>query len=168
MRLIKIYSTLDEAWRNLNMGRIFTIALRRFEQRVLQILNECGHSEFRSHHFSLARNLDMVGASTAELARRAGITKQAMGEIVEQCEKLGLVKRVNDKSDRRAKIVQFNEPGVEWLAAFRNAITTAEQEMRDEIGCLRVDAIALALKMYGRFGDQGMPCPAIESSCMQD
>jgi len=89
------------------------------------------------------------------------MTKQAMGEIVEQCEQLGLVERVRDKRDRRAKIVKFNEAGLEWLEAFRIAITTAEQEMRDELGYLRIDAIASALKAYGQnydlLGSQGSP-----------
>lgn len=144
----------DEAWRHSNIGRLLANALNRFERRVFEILAENGHEEVRYSYLNLTRNLDVAGTITTELARRAGMTKQAMGEIVEQCEQLGLVERVRDKRDARAKIVRFTPDGLQWLDAFRAALTTAEQEMRDELGYLRTDAIASALQSYGRDFDQ--------------
>lgn len=144
----------QEAWRHHNMGRILHNALTRFEARILEILGENGHDQVRSSHVSLTRNLDMAGTITTELARRAGMTKQAMGEIVEQCEQLGLVERIRDKRDARAKIVRFTKAGLDWLEAFRIAVTKAEQEMRNELGYLRTDAIASALEAYGHNFDQ--------------
>lgn len=149
------FSAADqEAWRHYNMGRLLNNALARFEGRVLEILVESGHDQVRSSHINLTRNLDMAGTITTELARRAGMTKQAMGEIVEQCEQRGLVERIRDKRDARAKIVRFTKDGLEWLEAFRIAVTKAEQEMRDELGYLRTDAIASALEAYGHDFDQ--------------
>ena len=82
-----------EAWRHSNMGRILNNAVNRFERRVAEILEDHGHGEARQSHFHLTRNLDRAGTITTELARRAGMTKQAMGQIVEQCELIGLVER---------------------------------------------------------------------------
>jgi DNA-binding MarR family transcriptional regulator len=144
----------QSAWRHQNIGRLLNNALNRFETRVLEILAENGHKEVRYSHINLTRNLDITGTITTELARRAGMTKQAMGEIVEQCEQIGLVERVRDKRDARAKIVKFTKAGLEWLEAFRIALTKAEREMRDELGYLRTDAIASALQAYGRNFDQ--------------
>jgi len=139
----------DEAWRHSNIGRLLHNAVNRFENRVLKLMLEAGHGEARYSHLNLTRNLDVWGTRTTALAKRAGMTKQAMGEIVEQCEKLGLVERRADPTDARAKIVVFTEAGLEWLNAFRTALETAEQEMCAEIGYLRVDAIASALAVYG-------------------
>lgn len=144
----------DESWRHSNIGRLLANALNRFERRVFEILAENGHDEVRYSHINLTRNLDVDGTITTELARRAGMTKQAMGEIVEQCEQLGLVERVRDKRDARAKIVRFTPDGLAWLNAFRAALATAEQEMRDELGYLRTDAIASALEAYGHDFDE--------------
>jgi DNA-binding MarR family transcriptional regulator len=144
----------QEEWRHHNIGRLLTNALSRFEKRVLEILEQNGHGRIRASHINLTRNLDVSGTITTELARRADMTKQAMGEIVEQCEKLGLVERVRDKRDARAKIVRFTQAGLEWLEAFHVALTQAEQEMRDELGYLRTDAIAAALELYGHDFDQ--------------
>jgi DNA-binding MarR family transcriptional regulator len=139
----------DEAWRHSNVGRLLNNAVNRFDNRVLELMMEAGHGGARYSHLNLTRNLDVWGTRTTELARRAGMTKQAMGEIVEQCEKLGLVGRCPDPTDARAKIVVFTDAGLEWLDAFRSALEKAEQEMRAEVGYLRVDAIASALAIYG-------------------
>lgn len=140
----------DDAWRHSNIGRFLNNALNRFEHRVIEILEANGHHEVRYSHISLTRNLDVDGTITSELARRAGMTKQAMGEIVGQCEQIGLIERIRDKRDARAKIVRFTAAGLDWLDTFRTALATAEQEMRDELGYLRTDAIASALEAYGR------------------
>lgn len=145
---------VDDAWRHSNIGRILSNALNRFERRLFDILAENGHSELRYSHINLTRNLDLTGTITTELARRAGMTKQAMGEIVEQCEQLGLVERVRDKRDARAKIVRFTQRGLAWLEAFHIALTRAEDEMREELGYLRTDAIVAALEAYGHDFDQ--------------
>lgn len=149
----------QEAWRHYNMGRVLINASNRFERRVLQILTEEGHGEIRYSHINLTRNLDVGGTITTELARRAGMTKQAMGEIVEQCEQLGLVERIRDKKDARAKIVRFTKLGLQWLESFHLALVKAEEEMRNELGYLRTDAILSALETYGhdynQLGSQG-------------
>lgn len=139
-----------EAWRHSNMGRLLNNALVRFERRVLDQLAERGHPRVRRLHINLTRHLDVGGTTSTELARRAGMTKQAMAEIVEKCEQLGLVTRIPDPKDARAKIVIFTATGLAWLAAFKESIAVAEQEMREELGYLRVDAIASALQRYGR------------------
>jgi DNA-binding MarR family transcriptional regulator len=143
----------DDTWRHRNIGRVLNNAVNRFEHRVLELMAQAGHGEARFSHINLTRNLDVTGTRTTELARRAGMTKQAMGEIVQQCEELGLVTRRPDKTDGRAKIVVFTDIGLEWLDAFRNALTKADQEMRGEIGYLRVDAIISALADYGEAYD---------------
>lgn len=140
----------DERWRHTNIGRLLSNSLLRFERRVFALLAEEGQDQIRLTHLSVTRNLDVEGTRTTELARRANMTKQAMGEIVAQCEVLGLVKRIPDRRDARAKIVLFTDHGLEWLRAFRGALAKAELEMRVEIGYLRVDAVAAALFRYGQ------------------
>jgi len=122
------------AWRHGNIGRLLNNAIRRFEARVLELMSEAGHGQTRIAHVSLTRNLDVSGTRLTEIARRASMTKQAMGELVDQCEALGLVSRRPDPSDKRARIVTFTPRGLKWLDAFRAAVDMAEDEMRRELG----------------------------------
>jgi DNA-binding MarR family transcriptional regulator len=95
------------AWRHANVGRLLNNAVRRFEARVLELMSASGHVETRIAHVSLTRNLDVEGTRLTELAQRASMSKQAMGELVDQCAELGLVERMADPKDGRARIIRF-------------------------------------------------------------
>lgn len=136
------------AWRHGNIGRLLNNSVRRFEARVLELMSERGHGETRIAHVNLTRNLDIGGTRLTELARRAGMTKQAMGELVDQCAAMGLVHRTSDPSDRRARLVTFTPSGLDWLETFREAVDMAEAEMRAELGDALMDAILKGLSIY--------------------
>jgi len=142
-------TTSATAWRHANVGRLLNNAIRRFEARVLDLMSASGHAETRIAHVNLTRNLDVEGTRLTELARRASMSKQAMGELVDQCTALGLVDRIPDPSDRRARIVRFTPAGRAWLNAFRDAVDIAEREMRSELGKATVDTILKGLAAYG-------------------
>ncbi|WP_246739976.1 MarR family winged helix-turn-helix transcriptional regulator [Bradyrhizobium aeschynomenes] len=131
-------------------------AVRRFESRVLELMAASGHGETRIAHVSLTRNLDVEGTRLTELARRASVSKQAMGELVDQCVELGLVAREADPRDGRARIVRFTPAGLQWLEAFGDAVDMAEAEMRKELGKAAMDVVLQALSAYGaRFDTLG-------------
>jgi DNA-binding MarR family transcriptional regulator len=137
------------AWRHANIGRLLNNAVRRFEERVLELMNAKGHAATRIAHVSLTRNLDIEGARPTELARRASMSKQAMGELTDQCVELKLVERVADPHDGRARIVKFTRAGLIWLDAFREAVDVAEREMRAELGQAAMETILKGLAAYG-------------------
>ena len=58
--------------------------------------------------------IDANGTTVAELARRAGMTKQSMAESVANLEAMGLVERAQHPGDRRAKLVLLTDEG--WTA----------------------------------------------------
>jgi len=140
---------LGDRWRHDNVGRLLNNAVSRFENRVLELMSQSGHPKARISHISLTRNLDLKGTRVSELARRAGMTKQAMGELVNQCADLDLVVTSVDPSDKRARVVRFTPEGVLWLEAFREAVDRAEREMRDELGTMSMDVLRGALVVYG-------------------
>ena len=112
-------------------------------------MSTSGHVETRISHVSLTRNLDVEGTRLTELARRASMSKQAMGELVDQCAELGLVARLPDPKDGRARIITFTPAGRVWLDAFRDSVEVAEREMRAELGKSDMDAILKGLATYG-------------------
>jgi DNA-binding MarR family transcriptional regulator len=138
-----------DGWRHDNIGRLLNNAVSRFESRVLELMSQSGHPEARISHISLTRNLDRTGTRVTELARRAGMTKQAMGELVSQCGTLNLVVASVDPADKRARVVRFTPAGLQWLDAFRHAVDQAEREMRDEVGAMSMDVLRGALALYG-------------------
>lgn len=138
----------DPAWRHSTVGRYLHNAARKFDARVLAVMAQCGWSEVRLVHINLTRCLDYSGTRLTELARRAAMTKQAMGELVDECERLGLIARTADPTDGRAKIVVFTAAGKRFMEAFRDALEQAEAEMGSQIGGARMRELRQALADY--------------------
>jgi len=53
--------------------------------------------------------------SNAELAKKAGVTKQAMSQMVTTMEKKGALKVEQDPNDSRAKLISLSKYGVEFM-----------------------------------------------------
>ncbi len=96
----------------------------------------------------ITRHLELTGSRLTELANRAGMTKQAMGDLVDQCIAWGLVRREPDPLDARAKRIVFTPAGLDWLLAFRQAVAQAEAEFRDQVGDAVATVVALGLEAY--------------------
>ena len=99
-------------------------------------------------HIHLTRHLPLAGARLTELAQAAGLTKQSMGDLVDQCEAWGLVARSADPLDARARRIAFTPAGLDWLAAFQAAVTQAEAEFRAAVGAEVATVVALGLEAY--------------------
>ena len=149
----------DDRWRQSHLGRWLGHAMRRFDERVLQLMarnpgvplalaNLAARDQISAAHIHITRHLALQGSRLTELAQAAGMTKQAMGKLVDQCEAWGLVTREDDPLDARARRVVFTSVGLAWLQAFRDAVEQAEQEFRDAVGQDVATVVALGLEAY--------------------
>ena len=77
----------------------------------------CGFSDMTPAFASLMALLDATGARPTTLAQRAGITKQAISQLVRELEARGYVEQVPDSTDTRAKMVRLTKRGVAIQAA---------------------------------------------------
>jgi DNA-binding MarR family transcriptional regulator len=143
-----LQSPAQDDWRWSNTGRILFDAARRFEEGILRIVNENGFSKMRMAHMAVPRNLDLNGTRITILAVRASMTKQSMAELVVQCERMGLVARRLDTSDRRAKIIVFTPKGRRLIEAIRRAIAQMDREMQSRMGAVLHKQVRLGLTRY--------------------
>ncbi len=134
--------------------------MRRFDERVLQLMadsdraplalsNLAARDKVGAAHIHITRHLPLTGARLTELAQMAGMTKQSMGDLVDQCAAWGLVTRQADPLDARARRIVFTPMGLDWLAAFQSAVAQAEAEFRDAVGKDVATVVALGLEVYG-------------------
>lgn len=103
------------ALRQQNIGRLFQRAARAYSERAFEKVNAYGHEGLTLVHTALISNLDVDGTRTTVLADRAGMTKQAMGQLVKDLEQRGYVRREPDPDDGRAQLVQFTDLGLKFL-----------------------------------------------------
>jgi DNA-binding MarR family transcriptional regulator len=77
----------------------------------------CGFKDMTPAFASLIPLLDATGARPTALAQRAGISKQAISQLVRELETRGYVEQVADPTDTRAKIVRLTRRGIALRAA---------------------------------------------------
>ena len=85
-------------------------------------------------HSAVFAQIDADGTRLTQLAARANMTPQAMGEVVDELEELGYVVRRPDPSDRRAKLIVLTERGRQCVAAGRATIEGIEERLTDLLG----------------------------------
>jgi len=149
----------DDRWRDTHLGRLLGHAMRKFDERVLQLMandeavplalaNLAVRNQISAAHIHITRHLALEGSRLTHLSQAAGMSKQAMGDLVDQCEAWGLVKRESDALDARAKKLVFTPDGLAWLEAFKVAVAQAEVEFKASVGQDVATVVALGLEAY--------------------
>lgn len=150
---------MDQAWRETHLGRRLDAALRQFDTRVLELMarnievplalgNLAARKQVGAAHIHITRHLPLQGARLTELAAQAGMSKQAMGDLVDQCAAWGMVAREPDPLDARARRVVFTTTGLAWLQAYRDAVAQTEDEFRAAVGQDVATVVTLGLEAY--------------------
>src|SRR5271170_3689416 len=75
-----------------------------------------GYSDLRPAHGFALQAIGVLGATATETARRLGISKQAAGKTIDRMAELGYVRKADDDTDRRRKLVRITPRGLEALA----------------------------------------------------
>lgn len=70
-----------------------------------------GYGFFGEAGFAVLQHVGPRGARPAAIARRLGVSRQAVHQLVETLEKEGVVTRLPDPDDRRARIVRLTALG---------------------------------------------------------
>ncbi|WP_310644526.1 MarR family transcriptional regulator [Limnohabitans sp.] len=152
-------------WRQTHLGRLLGHAMRRFDARVLHLMannddvplalsNLAARAQVSAAHIHITRHLSLQGSRLSDLAVSAGMTKQAMGDLVTQCEAWGLVQRTPDPQDARARRIVFTDTGLAWLRAFEQAVAQTEAEFKQEVGADVATVVSLGLEAYaGAYSD---------------
>lgn len=123
-----------------NVAQTLMAASRAHTAAVTARLGLRGYDDFPFASASLLWLLDEGGTRSTALAQRAGVTKQAMSQLVRLMERQGYLEQVPDTTDTRAKVVRMTERG--------EAVKTACVEVREELN--RQLAGALGMSQAGR------------------
>lgn len=146
-------------WNHSHLGHWLRLALQRFDTRVMELMahhpgvplglaNLAARGQVGAAHIHITRHLPPNGLRLTDLAQRAGMSKQAMGALVNQCEAWGMVTRERDPTDARARRVQFTATGLAWLGAYQDAAAQTGAEMQSAVGTEVATVIAIGLEAY--------------------
>ncbi|MGH2982990.1 MAG: MarR family winged helix-turn-helix transcriptional regulator [Solirubrobacterales bacterium] len=116
------------------LGEVKELAIDELHGR----LGDEGYPDIRPGHGCVFRFIEPGGSRLTQIATRAGMTKQAVGEVVADLERLGYVERVPDPNDRRAKIIRLSERGWDAERVALGILADIERRWAREVGEQRV------------------------------
>src|SRR5215208_4940339 len=104
-------------------------------KKLFARLREEGFEHVREGYGCVFGFIDIdEGSRLTELAERAGLTKQAVGEVIPELEQLGYLTREPDPRDRRAKIIKLTPKGRDACLTGRRLFAEIEREWADQLG----------------------------------
>jgi DNA-binding MarR family transcriptional regulator len=126
--------------------RLLDVAFDDFSDELAKRVEAAGFTDIRPGHGCVFGTIDPEGSRLTDLAERANMTKQSVGEATSDLEQRGYVERVPDPEDGRAKIIRLTERGREAQAIGRRLIDEGEREWAERFGEERVAALREALE----------------------
>jgi DNA-binding MarR family transcriptional regulator len=120
-------------------------------------LHEAGYGEIRETHGCVFRHISGEGSRLTDLAERAELTKQAVGEVVDDLQEHGYVERAADPQDRRAKIIRLTDRGEEAYEAAMTIFAEIEREWEERYGEEQVAALRTVLEEVVAERQPGLP-----------
>jgi DNA-binding MarR family transcriptional regulator len=137
-------SSLDRV-RHEHLGWLLGRADLLFAEGVTRAMHERGFAGIRLVHIALIRNVDENGTRITDIARRAGMTKQATGQLVAEFVELDYIRLVADPDDGRAKIARYTAKGKRLLVAIVASIEQTEETVSAAIGAAQLTTLKTTL-----------------------
>ena len=125
-------------------------ANRALQADMVQTGHRRGHPELKPAHNSVFATLAEEGSRAADMAVRAGITRQSMGEVIREMVALGILEMRPDPADRRAKLVTYSEHGLAVAADGYGHLVELEQRFAAEFGAAEYE---IARDVLSRIAD---------------
>ncbi|WP_437570334.1 MarR family winged helix-turn-helix transcriptional regulator [Sorangium sp. So ce542] len=117
-----------------SLGQLLLRSARLLDERAVARIARRGATGVRRAHTALMPYIDIEGTRLTDLAERARVTKQAVGQLVEELEAMGVVERTPDPDDRRAKRVRFTPQGLKALLHGLGVLMELEEELTRKLG----------------------------------
>lgn len=123
--------------------------VQQVEQLARRRIDECLQHEnvTAGQYMVLSVIVHHEPVSSADLARRANMTAQSMGEFIKALEAKGLIERRNDAQNRRVILVSSTPAGRKVLAASEARVDEAERAF---FTCLGAEELASLRMMLSR------------------
>ena len=117
----------------MDLATLMFVSYRAMDERVRQAMRDAGY-DVTVAQARLAQRIAEDGTRLTELADRAGVTKQTASLLVAALEREGLVERVPDPEDGRARLIRLSARGREAAQRAMEVVIGVEGEWTAHLG----------------------------------
>jgi DNA-binding MarR family transcriptional regulator len=128
------------------MIRLLNLAFMDFSDELFRRLEAAGLGDIRPGHGCVFGFIDPDGSRLTDLAERAHMTKQSVGEVTTDLERRGYLERRPDATDGRVKIIRLTDRGCEAQRVGLELIDEIEREWAERYGKTEIAALRETLE----------------------
>jgi len=116
------------------IGALLRVPAQAIHRRIIKELNAAGFEELRVPHMAALQFPGPDGVRPGMLADRAGMSKQAMNQLLRSLDALGYITRSDTPDEGRARIVRLTKRGRAAYAKIHEVLRRIEHEWSAELG----------------------------------
>jgi len=116
------------------IGALLRVPAQAIHRRIIEELNAAGFDELRVPHMAVLQFPGPDGVRPGLLAQRAGMSKQAMNQLLRSLEAIGYLARSDAPDEGRARIVRLTKRGRAAYAKIHEILRDIEHEWSVELG----------------------------------
>ena len=119
------------------IGALLRVPAQAIQARIIQELNAAGFDELRLPHMAVLQFPGPDGVRPSLLAERAGMSKQAMNQLLRSLENLGYLVRSDLPDTTRARVIRLTRRGLAVYTRVQVILEEIEREWSAELGPAR-------------------------------
>ncbi len=134
-----------------HFGKALSKMKKQFDQWAESNLNRLGYPGFKMSYMPFVMNIAPGGTTNTELARMAGITKQAMSQVVKLLHAQGYIDIRSHETDRRCSVLFLTKKGKKFIIDTRSCVKSLSDEYKKLLGKKNYDIMIdgmLAITAY--------------------
>jgi DNA-binding MarR family transcriptional regulator len=112
---------------------------------LLGLMVERGHDRLTAAHLMFLNNLDCGVTHASEVARRMGVSRQAVYRTTRELQGLGILELEVDPQRRTQKIIRMTPEGQRAVTDARQCLDEIEEVLRRRLGDRDLDRLAAIL-----------------------
>jgi DNA-binding MarR family transcriptional regulator len=122
---------------DMRIGALLRVPAQAVQRRIIKGLNAAGFEDLRMPHMAVLQYPGPDGVRPGILAERAGVSKQAMNQLLRSLEGLGYIVRSDAPNEGRARIVRLTKRGRAAYSRIYDILRDIECEWSAELGTER-------------------------------
>ena len=131
------------------IGALLRVPAQVIQRRIIKELNAAGFKELIVPHMAVLQFPGPDGVRPGMLAERAGMSKQAINQLLRSLENGGYIVRSNVPEEGRARVVRLTKRGHAAYAKIHEILRVIEREWSAELGPKHFNELkALLLRVW--------------------
>jgi DNA-binding MarR family transcriptional regulator len=116
------------------IGALLRVPSQAIHRRIIAELNAAGFDDLYLPHIAVFQFPGPDGVRPTVLAERAGMSKQAMNQLLRSLEDLGYIARSDSPNAGRSRIIRFTRRGHAVYSRIYGILLDVEREWKAELG----------------------------------